>query len=70
MATGTPGKAVIKEQCEKDFLKIQSNAMVHVWVSGEIIEHSEFDQRLKFGFRTDQTILLPLARDLLRLQDA
>ena len=70
MAAGTPGKVIIKGEYEEDFLEIRSNVKGHVWVSGEICEHSESDQRLKFRFRTDQTILLPLARDLLRLQDA
>ena len=70
MATAAPGTAVIKGQWEEDFLQIESNALGHVRVSGEIFEHSEFDQRLKFAFQTDQTILPPLARDLRILQDA
>jgi hypothetical protein len=70
MATGTPGNVILKGQWEEDFLQLRSNAMGHVWVSGEIIEHSEFDQRLKFAFRTDQTILGPLERELRILHDA
>jgi hypothetical protein len=64
MAAGAEGKCVIKGQWEEDFLQIEANEMGHVWVSGEILEHSEFDQRLKFAFRTDQTILSHLANDL------
>jgi hypothetical protein len=70
MATGSPSSAVIKGRWEDDFIQIRSNAIGRVWVSGEIFEHSEYDQRLKFCFRTDQTILTPLARDLRTLQDA
>ena len=70
MAVAAPGTAIIKGQWEEDFLQIESNAMGHVLVSGEIVEHSEFDQRLKFAFQTDQTILPPLARDLRISQDA
>lgn len=70
MATATAGTAVISQQFEPDFLQFESNEMGHVWVSGEIIELSEFDQRLKFAFQTDQTILPPLARDLRILHHA
>lgn len=70
MATGKPGTAFIKAEWEEDFLRFQSNDMGHVWVSGEIFEHAELTQRLKFAFRTDQTVLLPLVRDLRVLQEA
>jgi hypothetical protein len=33
-------------------------------VTGEIREHSEFGQPMRFGFETDQTVLVPFARDL------
>jgi hypothetical protein len=35
-----------------------------VFVSGEVVLASEFSQTLRFEFRTDQTCLRPLARDL------
>lgn len=70
MAAGTPGTCEIKGQWEDDYLRLASNAMGHVRVSGEVFEHSEFDQRLRFSFRTDQTVLLPLAAGLQLLQDA
>jgi hypothetical protein len=64
------GACTIKGQWEEDFLRVESNKMGHFRVSGEIVEHSEFDQRIRFDFRTDQTILSPLANDLQVLQDA
>jgi len=70
MATGAEGTCKIKGQWEEDYLQIDSNVMGHVQVSGEVIEHSEFDQRVRFAFRTDQTILSPLANGLQVLQDA
>ena len=70
MMSGAAGHAVIKGQWETDFLRIESNEMGHVVVSGEITEHSEYQQGLVFSFRTDQTVLGPLHDELRRLQDA
>jgi hypothetical protein len=70
MAAGASGACVIKGQWEDDYLRLESNTMGHVVVSGELFEHSAFDQRLRFSFRTDQTVLLPLASGLQMLQDA
>jgi hypothetical protein len=70
MAAGTPGACVIKEEWEDEYLRLESNAMGHVLVSGELFEHGEFEQMLRFAFRTDQTMLSPLARSLQMLQDA
>lgn len=44
--------------------------MGHVLVSGELLEHGELGQTLRFAFRTDQTMLSPLARNLHMLRDA
>jgi hypothetical protein len=70
MASGIPGKCILKGEWEDDFVVIESNDMGHVRVGGEIQEQSEFMQCLQFAFRTDQTVLSPLARDLKVLQDA
>ena len=67
MMSGTAGHAIIKGQWETDFLRLESNEMGHVVVSGEITEHSEYQQCLVFSFRTDQTILGPLNDELRRL---
>ena len=70
MAATLFGKCIIKEQWEDDYLALEVDDMGHVLVSGEIFEHSEFSQRLKFAFRTDQTVLLPFANELQLLLDA
>jgi len=70
MAATLSGKCIIKGQWEDDYLSLEVNDAGHVLVSGEIFEHSEFGQRLKFAFRTDQTALLPLAKELQLLLDA
>lgn len=70
MATGTSGKCIIKGQWDQDYIQLESNAKGHVVVTGEVFENAEIDQRLKFGFRTDQTVLLPFAKNLRVLQDA
>lgn len=70
MASGEPGECVIKGQWEEDFVQLSSNMMGHVLVSGEFVEPSEFDQRVCFSFRTDQTVLVPLANGLQRLMEA
>jgi hypothetical protein len=64
MAAGTPGEAVIRGQWEPDFIRFKMNDLGHVVVSGELFEHAELTQSLKFAFRTDQTVLGPLIRDL------
>ncbi len=70
MAAGAVGMCVIKGQWEDDYIKVEANAIGHVIVSGEIFERSYREQHLKYSFRTDQTMLLPLARDLEKLKNA
>lgn len=70
MASTLSGKCIIKGQWEEDYLALEVNDAGHVLVSGEIFEHSEFGQRLEFAFRTDQTVLLPFAKELQSLFDA
>jgi hypothetical protein len=69
MHAGRPGEALIKGAWEDDYLKFVSNDMGHVFVSGELFEHADPPQSLKFSFRTDQTVLGPLLRDLKPLKD-
>lgn len=64
MDRGQPGEALIKGRWEDDYVKFVSNDLGHVFVSGELYEHSDMSQSLTFGFRTDQTVLGPLVRDL------
>jgi hypothetical protein len=70
MATSLEGKCTIRGQYEADYVQLEVDGLGHVLVSGELIEHSELRQHLKFAFRTDQTVLLPLARELQLLFDA
>ena len=64
MDAGKPGEALIKGQWEEDYIKFVLNDLGHLFVSGELHEHSDMAQSLKFEFRTDQTVLGPLIRDL------
>ncbi len=55
---------MIKGRWEDAFIRFVSNDMGHVFVNGELFEYGDFSQSLKFGFRTDQTVLGPLVGDL------
>ncbi len=70
MAAGAAGKCVVKGLWEDSYIQIESNDLGHVVVSGEIVENSECLQRLEFTFRTDQTILAPLSKELNGLRKA
>lgn len=70
MDAANPGEAIIKQEYEPDFVMFKSDRSGHVTVSGEMSEHSELPQSLRFCFRTDQTVLGPLIRDLERLAGA
>ena len=63
------GEAVLGERCEDEFIEIVVNRYGQVVVSGMVVEHSGLVQRLTFAFRTDQTILRPLVKDLTRLAE-
>jgi hypothetical protein len=62
MNTRLSGDAVLKQEHEPDFVKLQVDGMGHVFVSGEV--HLAPTHQLKFEFRSDQTCLGPLMRDL------
>jgi hypothetical protein len=64
MVAGTPGEAALRGQWEPDIIQFKMDDLGHVIVSGELFEHTELTQSLKFAFRTDQTVLGPLMRDL------
>jgi hypothetical protein len=69
MSSGRPETAKLRYRYETDELQFRSNDMGHVFVSGDLVEHSDLPQRLHFEFRTDQTVLGPLIRDLQALKD-
>lgn len=62
MRTRLSGDAVLKQEHESDFVKLQVDGMGHVFVSGEV--HLVPTHLLKFEFRSDQTCLGSLIRDL------
>src|SRR5262249_45948747 len=66
------GTAELRTPYEDDYIQLALGTRGEVAVAGEVHEYSPFDQLLRFGFDTDQTVLGPLARDLeaiLRLVD-
>jgi len=67
MKEGSPGEAVIKGQWEDSVIRFALDHLGHLVVSGELFEHAELSQSLRFAFATDQTVLGPLVRDLTAL---
>jgi hypothetical protein len=65
-----PGEAVLKGMWEDHFIRFKVNHLGHVVVSGELFEYAELAQSIKFAFRTDQTVLDPLLRDFVSIQEA
>lgn len=69
MDAGNLGEATIKGQWEDDFIKFTLDKIGHVVVVGQIFEHAELSQQLKFAFETDRTVLGPLIRGFLDLKN-
>ena len=70
MIDGSPGETTLRYRHEPDFIRFEMNQLGHVIVSGELFDFALPQQRLKFAFGTDQTVLTPLLRDLITLRDA
>lgn len=58
------GSAELRTPYEGDFIHLELGPRGSVSVTGESREYSDLEQRLRFGFATDQTALMPFARDL------
>jgi hypothetical protein len=58
------GSARLQPRYEDGFIELTMGQAGAVFVSGEVVRHAEFSQLLRFEFRTDQTCLHPLVRDL------
>ena len=58
------GKAVLKPFYDPEFISIEMQKNGHLLVSGELFEHSEIPQHLKFQFVSDQSQLKRLIEDL------
>jgi hypothetical protein len=54
------GSAKLKPLYEDPFIELTLTRRGSVVVRGEVFEHSEHSQHLKFEFETDQTVLKPL----------
>ncbi len=70
MDSGQVARAILKARWEDDFISFESDKLGHVFVSGEIFEHGELSQSMKFEFRTDQTVLGQFVRRLANLLPA
>ncbi len=57
------GMATLKPMYEDDWIQFEVTKLGHVIVSGELFEHSNESQSLRFAFTTDQTCLRPLVDD-------
>jgi hypothetical protein len=68
MNQGIAGEAVIRGEWEQDEIKFAMNRLGHVIVSGQLFEHSELSQSLKFAFQTDQTVLGPFLSGLANIR--
>ncbi len=45
------GKAILKDQFEKDYISIESDKLGHVIVEGKVLENSEYQQHYIFRFQ-------------------
>jgi len=58
------GLALMKPLYEEEYIEFNCDKCGHINVKGEIFEHSEISQHLKFEFVTDQTCLPDFINDL------
>jgi hypothetical protein len=56
------GNALLQPMCEPEYVRMELERTGAIWVSGEV--GSAAGNHLRFGFRTDQTVLAPLIRDM------
>lgn len=63
------GKATLKPMWENDFVEFAMDKLGHVTITGEFTEYGSLEQKLSFGFETDQTCLAPLRDRLIRLSE-
>jgi len=64
MSINLKGSAELKEDYNDHVLKFEVTNLGHVIVSGMFVEYSDHSQNMSFEFKTDQTCLLPFAKDL------
>jgi hypothetical protein len=64
MDSSLSGAAVLGDEHEPDHFSLKVTATGRVVVSGELFRFGACEQRLEFGFETDQTVLAPLIAEL------
>lgn len=69
MATRLSGTVELKDEYEKQYVRMEIDHLGHVSVTGEFWLFNIIEQHLKFGFETDQTCLQPLFNELSQVLD-
>jgi hypothetical protein len=69
MAESLTGSAILKPMWEDDFIMFEMLDLGHLSVTGKFTQHSPYEQKMKFGFETDQTAVRPLSEGLKLLND-
>jgi hypothetical protein len=64
------GIAKLQPLHERDYIQLEGIQGGHVVVSGEIFGTTEIPQSLRFGFKTDQTCLGPLIKDIRKVVES
>jgi hypothetical protein len=67
MAAQLSGAIELKDDYEKQYVRMEIDHLGHVAITGEFWLFNIIEQHLKFGFETDQTCLQPLHNDLSRI---
>lgn len=67
MSRGEHGIAKLSGTWEPDYLCLELSDLGHVEVTGEIGAGDSGNQVVRFCFQTDQTVIPPLLRDLIKL---
>jgi hypothetical protein len=67
MISRLSGSIELRDEFPEPYVKMEIDNLGHVNITGELWDHSQREQHLKFGFKTDQTCLRPLFNDLSRV---
>ncbi len=58
------GKAELGPDYEREFIRFEASKLGHITVQGELPDHSDHRQLLKFSFGTDQSYLPPFLESI------
>lgn len=67
MEKSLEGAAELRTRYEENGFRLEVHPAGRITVSGTLREYGATEQRLDFGFTTDQTVLAPFVRDLTQL---